>query len=242
MKLKLLSLAVGLCLSNVALAEGWNGQGEAGLVKASGNTDSENINVGLKFSKEGQVWTNEFALAALKASNNSIDSANSLAADYKLKRQLTERSNVFFNLTYLDDDFDGFTEQTGAALGYGFKVIDSEPVAWEIGAGVGYRDTSELFLVDGREVEGKDLSGATFVVRSDYRNQFTENTQFIDTFKADIGSDNTFVENEAALVVSMNDKLALKAGLIIRHNTDPAQGFDETDTISSMSLVYKFAQ
>lgn len=242
MNSKLLTLAVGLCISNAAFAEGWKGQGEAGLVKSSGNTDSENINIGLKFSNQGEVWSNHFDLAALKASNNDIDSADSLSADYTLKRDLSERSNIFLNLSYLDDDFDGFTEQVGASLGYGYKVIESEPVAWEVGAGIGYRDTSELFLLDdGGELEGEDLSGATFVLRSDYRNQLTPNTQFIDTFKADIGSDNTYVENEAAILVSMNEKFALKAGIVIRHNTDPAEGFDETDTISSVSLVYNFA-
>ncbi len=243
MKSKLLALAVSLCISNTAFAQGWKGQGEAGLVKASGNTESENANLGLKFSKEGNVWTNELAFSLLKTSADNVDSADSLSADYTLKRSLTERSNIFFNLSYLDDDFDGFTEQVGAAVGYGYKVIDTDPVGWELGAGVGYRDTSELLLLeDGSRVEGDDLSGATFVVRSNYRNQLTDNTQFIDTFKAEIGSDNTFVENEAALVVSMNEKFALKAGLIIRHNTDPAEGFDDTDTISSVSLVYNFAQ
>ncbi len=243
MNSKLLILLTSLCLSTTVSAEGWKGQGEAGFVKASGNTDSENLNVGLKFSKVGAVWTNEIAFAAFQSSNDDIDSADSLSADYKLKRELTERSNVFFNLNYLDDDFDGFTEQVGVAVGYGYKVIDSEPVAWEVGAGIGYRDTSELLLLDdGSRVEGEDLSGAAFVIRSDYRNQLTANTQFIDTFKADLGSDNTFFENEAALLVSMNEKFALKAAVITRHNTDPADGFDETDTITSLSLVYNFAQ
>jgi len=243
MKFKLLTIAMSLCLSNVVYADGWTGQGEAGFVKASGNTDSENVNIGLKFSKSGEVWTNEIAIAAFTASNDDVDSAESLAADYTLKRNLSERSNIFFNLSYLDDDFDGFTEQVGAGVGYGYKVILSDPVTWEVGAGIGYRDTSELLeLADGSRVEGEDLSGGTLVLRSDYSNQLTPNTQFIDTFKADISSDNTFFQNEAALLVSMNEKFALKAGVIIRHNTDPAVGFDETDTITSVSLVYNFAK
>ena len=243
LKSKILTLAMSLCLSGAAYADGWTGQGEAGFVKASGNTDSENINLGLKFANVGEVWTNEIAIAAFQSSNDDIDSAESFSVDYNLKRELSERSNIFFNLNYLDDDFDGFTEQVGAAVGYGYKVILSEPVAWEVGAGIGYRDTSELLeLVDGSRVEGEDLSGATFVLRSDYRNQLTPNTQFIDTFKADISSDNTFFQNEAALLVSMNEKFALKAGIIIRHNTDPADGFDETDTITVASLVYNFAK
>lgn len=241
MKSKLAILALSLCASSTTFAQGWKGQGEAGLVQASGNTENENANIGLKFSREGQVWTNEFSVALLKASTDNVDSADTLSADYTLKRALSERSNIFFNINYLDDDFDGFTEQLGAAVGYGYKVIDTEPVAWELGAGVGYRDTSELLLLDnGSRLEGEDLSGATFVIRSNYRNQITDNTQFVDSFKAEIGSNNTFIENEAALLVSMNERFALKAGLIIRHNTDPAAGFEETDTISSVSLVYNF--
>jgi len=89
-----------------------------------------------------------------------------------------------------------------------------------VGAGIGYRDTDELIrLGDGLERIGKDLSGATLVLRSDYRNKLTPNTEFIDKFVAEIGSDNTFIENDAALVVSMNEKFSLKAGVLIRHNT-----------------------
>lgn len=128
LKSKILTLTMSLCLSGAAYADGWTGQGEAGFVKASGNTDSENINLGLKFANVGEVWTNEIAIAAFQSSNDDIDSAESFSVDYNLKRELSERSNIFFNLNYLDDDFDGFTEQVGAAVGYGYKVILSEPV------------------------------------------------------------------------------------------------------------------
>ncbi len=243
----MVSLAV---LSGISLnvsaqqdSEGWSGQGEAGFVKASGNTDSENLNVGLSFLKDGELWDHEIKLIALNASNSGADTADSLAADYTLKRALTERSNIFFNLGYLDDDFDGFTEQYSTSLGYGYKVVDTEKVKWETGIGLGYRDTStELLLDDGSRIEGEDVSGATLVLRSDYSHQFTDNTQFIDKFKAELGADNSFIENDAALYVAMNERFSLKAGILIRHNTDPAPGVDETDTITSFSLVYKFNQ
>jgi len=151
--------------------------------------------------------------------------------------------NIFFNLGYLDDDFDGFTEQYSASLGYGYKVINNDRITWETGAGVGYRNTSELTINDdGSEVEGDDLSSATFVLRSDYSHQFTETTKFVDTFKAEIGSDNTFIENDAALFVTISNSFSLKVGYLVRHNTDPAPGADETDTISSLNLVYGFGK
>ena len=240
-KITLFCTAMSLAATLTANAEGWTGQGEAGLIKASGNTESENFNVGLNFKNEGEFLSHDINFALYQASADGVDSAESVAASYKLKYNLTERGYLFGALSYLDDEFDGFTEQSSVAFGYGYKVIDSEPVGWDLGAGVGYRDTSELTILDdGTEIEGDDLSGETLVLLSDYRNQLTPNTQFLDRFVAEIGSENTFVENDAALVVSMNDKFALKAGVLIRHNTDPAPGSEETDTITSINLLYNF--
>lgn len=240
-KKTLLGIAVVTALSASPSFAAWTGSGEAGLVKASGNTDSENANIGLAFVNEGEVWSHELGFKLLQASTDGEDSADSVSADYLAKRDLSERSYLFAGLGYLDDGFDGFTEQTSASVGYGYRVIDTEDVGLELGIGIGYRDTSQLLVLeDGSELEGDDVSGATGVLLMNYRNKITANTEFVDAFRAEIGSDNTFVENEAALIVAMNEKFALKAGLLIRHNTDPAEGFDETDTITSINLVYNF--
>lgn len=233
--------ALGLLASASINAQGWAGTGEVGLIKASGNSESESYNVGLNFKNEGKVISHEIDFSLYQASADNTDSAESLAASYNVKYSLAERSYLFAKLSYLDDEFDGFTEQSSMALGYGYKVFDSDAMAWKVGIGAGYRDTSELLrFADGSEVEGKDLSGSTFVLHSDYRNQLTANTEFIDTFVAEIGADNSYIENDASVVVAMNQQFALKAGVLIRHNTDPAMGSDKTDTITSINLVYNF--
>ena len=240
MKTQLFAILIAFSLSNTVHAK-WSGQGEAGFVTASGNTDTENLNVGLKFTNQGPVWSHEFGFNTYQASTEGIDTAQNIAAAYLAKRALNERASVFFNAGFLDDDFDGFTEQTSVGVGYSYKVIDTEPVGWEPGIGIGFRDTSQLLILDdGSEIEGEDVSGATLILRSDYRNQFTPTAQFLDVFSAEIGADNTFIQNEAAIVVSISEAFSLKAGLIIRHNTDPAPGADDTDTITSFNLVYNF--
>ena len=231
---------------NAEAEEGWKGQGEAGFVTTSGNTDSDSLNLGLKFEKSGKVWDHEIGLAAYQASQEGIDTAENFSANYTLKRNLTERSNIFFNLGYLDDDFDGFTEQLSAAVGYGYKVFNGESVKWETGAGVGYRDTDQLTVIRDdfgdivEEIEGDDVSGATFVLRSDFEAKISETTKFVDNFKAEIGSDNTYVENDAALFVAINQSFSLKLGYLVRYNSDPADDADDTDTITSLNLVYGF--
>jgi putative salt-induced outer membrane protein len=241
--LKLSFLFPLIFINQSAIADDWKGNAEAGFISASGNTESETINAGLRFTKDGTTWNHDIAFNAYKASSDNVDSASNIKAEYTLKRNLTTRSNLFASTSYLDDDFDGFTEQVSVSAGYGYKLIDTEPKAWEVGVGVGYRDTSELTkLANGTEIEGKDLSNATLVFRSDYRHQLTSNTEFVDAFRAEAGSKNTFIENDLALIVNMNETFALKAGFIIRHNTDPSEGSDDTDTITSLNLVYKFAK
>lgn len=225
---------------------GWTGQGEAGFISSSGNTDSDSLNLGLKFAKSGELWDHEIALGAYQASTEGTDTAENFNAGYTLKRNLTERSNIFLNFNYLDDDFDGFTEQLSASVGYAYKFADGEKIKWEAGAGVGYRDTSELTVIRDAfgdiesEIEGDDLSGATFVIRSDFEAHISDTTKFVDTFRAEIGADNTYIENDAALFVAINSSFSLKAGYLVRFNTDPAPLADDTDTITSLSLVYGF--
>ena len=63
---------------------------------------------------------------------------------------------------------------------------------------------------------------------------------FTNKFLVESGSDNTFLENDTALSVSINDRLALKIGLNIRHNTDVTGLVDDTDTLTTANLVYNF--
>ena len=137
MKTKLFTALIALSMSHSVNAQ-WKGQGEAGFISANGNTDSQTLNVGLKFINEGPVWSHEFGANTYRAENDGDVDAQSYDLGYTAKRALTERSNIFFDVGFLDDDFDGFTEQTSVGIGYGYKIIDTEPVGWETGIGIGY--------------------------------------------------------------------------------------------------------
>ncbi len=232
-----------LSILNDSNAQNWSGEIEAGYVSASGNTDSESINAGLHFIKENDRWLNDVDLSVYRSTNDGLVSADSLDANYTLKRFVGERGNLFLSLGYLDDEFDGFTEKISAALGYGYRFYDSETYRWEMGIGAGYRDTNEIILppvTDGSSIPASELSisGATFVARSDFWSQITDNTQFLWELSAEVGADNSFYQSDSALEVGMSDRFSLKAQLIVRHNTDPALETKDTDTITLLSLVY----
>jgi putative salt-induced outer membrane protein len=73
----------------------------------------------------------------------------------------------------------------------------------------------------------------------DYEHHLTETTRLIDKFIVEAGADNTFVQNDFSVQVKVTDVLALAVGYGIRHNSDPPLGFEKTDTLTTVNLVYQ---
>ena len=72
----------------------------------------------------------------------------------------------------------------------------------------------------------------------DFKHRFTANTTMFDTLVVEAGSDNTFVQNDIGVAVSMTSTLALKAAFQVRHNTESVDGADRTDTLTTLNLVW----
>jgi putative salt-induced outer membrane protein len=86
---------------------------------------------------------------------------------------------------------------------------------------------------------GESDSEAVFRGTLDYDHAFTATTSLVDKFVVEAGSENTFLQNDLALQVKMTDVLALAVGYSVRHNTDPQVGFEKTDTLTTINLVYE---
>ena len=217
----------------------WSGTVELGLDQARGNTDNNSYKAGIALLGKPGIWEHANDIKLLKRSSENVDYIESSKARLTSRRPFSERSYFFTGLGYLDDGFDGFTEQYSVSLGYGLKLLDNAKTQWDTSLGIGYRTTSELkSFADGEEVKGKNLNGAVMVFVSGFEYRLTDNTALVDDLRLESGDDNTYLENEAALLVSMNAKLALKAGVLVKHNTSPGPDATRTDTITSLSLVY----
>jgi len=233
---KLLSRVAGvICLSYLPLhsyAEAWTGEGSAGLILTSGNSDTEVLNVGLKLGKKQENLEHTFLLAANTAEDSGEKSAESYLGAYNLKYNLNDKNFVFGEARYLDDKFDSFEGISTIGAGYGYRIINTEDHSWVLSAGLGYR-TTEL------ETTGEDISGTAFIGESDYKIKLSNTTEFFDTFRIESTSDNSYIQNIAGLTVAMSDALSLKLSYDVRHNTDVTAGSNQTDSITAVSVVYK---
>lgn len=221
----------------------WTGEGEAGLVIASGNTETETANAKLQFASEIDKWKHEFGGSALYASSEPDGTtAQRWEAFEQSDYNFSPRTFWFGAFRYEDDEFSGFESQAIASTGIGRKFIDTDVTKFTGTAGVGYKffETRDAFDDAGVLLEPGDTdSEVVFRGTLDYDHELTATTSLLNEFVVEAGADNTFVQNDVSLQVKMTDLLALAVGYSVRHNTDPPVGFEETDTLTTINLVYE---
>jgi putative salt-induced outer membrane protein len=238
-----IAATVALLAASSAHAD-WTGKGEAGLVIASGNTDTKTANVKLALANEIDKWKHQFGAAALYASSDPDGTtAQRWEASAQSDYNYSARDFWFGAARYEDDRFSGFEYQATLSAGYGRKFIDTDVTKFTGTAGVGYKffETKDVFdEVTGALIEpGDSDSEAVFRGTLDFDHKVTATTSLLDKFIVEAGSNNTFLQNDIALQVKMTNVLALAVGYSVRHNTDPPAGFEKTDTLTTINLVYE---
>lgn len=239
MRTLILSTAVLAALTLPALAhaqdanEGWSGSGEFGLAIAKGNTDSQTIVGKLGIKNETGLWKHSAGAAVLFGKADGVESARRWEVFGSSGRRLSERSYVFGSARSERDSFGAYEYQSVASVGYGYEAIDTDTTKLTLEVGPGYRWAK---FQDVREHE----NGAVLRGMADFKHQFNEATAIYNLLTVEAGSDNTFIRNDAGVLVKMSDALALKAGVEVRHNTDVLPGLKKTDTLSTVNVVYGF--
>lgn len=229
----LLFVGIGLLAAQAALAA-WQGKGEAGVVIARGNSETETINAKLEMSRTAGKWKHTLAMDMLRATNTGSTTANRYGARWQTDYNLNERSFWFGGLRYEKDRFSGFDYQESASAGYGYKFIDSKLTKFKGQIGGGYRRS--------RDSLAPFSTADEIILRGnlDFERQLGDSTKLLDAFLVESGSSNTYASNDLSLQVKMSDKLALAVGLTVRRNSSPPAPLKQTDTVSTVSLVYAF--
>src|SRR4051812_3905235 len=242
MPLKPLILVLLGAMAVPAHAE-WKGKGQAGLVISSGNTETQTGNVKVDLAHEGSNWKNQFGVAALYASDVDGTTAQRWQAVTQQDYNFSPRTFWFGAARYEDDRFSGFEYQAIVSTGLGHKLIDNPATHFVGTLGVGYKvfETRDAFdedtglLIQPGEREDDAILRGTL----DYDHELTATTKIIDKFTVKAGADNTFAQNDLSVQVKVTEVLALAVGYGIRHNTAPPVGFEKTDTLTTVNLVYE---
>lgn len=226
--LLLLALAASPAL---ATAVEWSPTAELGIVNTTGNSETTSVNGQFALAGEDELWTHDYALAALRAEQGDELSANRFEAAAKAARKLGERSYLGGAARHEQDDFASYDSQTTLALNYGGWLLRGESRSLQLEGGPGLRHA---------QVAGTGERERDALLRgyADFQQDLTATTRFFNTTLVEASPDNTFVQNDIGIAVSINRSLALKASVQARHNTDVAPELRRTDTLSAVNIVW----
>lgn len=216
---------------------------EAGIVAARGNSDNESANVKFEATREWIRWKQAFGGAAVYAADATGATGQRWnvrgQTDYRFHRQ----GFSFAGARYEQDRFGGFEYQASLSMGLGWRFFDDPVTKLSAQLGVGYRrlHTSDSLADDGvTPVAGGREEAFVEQANVDFERVLTHNTQLLDKLLVEAGSENTFIQNDISVQVKIMAQLALAVGYSVRYNTNPPSGFNTTDTLSTLNLVYEF--
>ncbi len=226
-----LLLAGTLGVSAPAVAD-WHAKGEIGASFASGNSENESANATFEVRNTRDKWVNTLGLAGNYGSDGTVTTAERWEVRGQSDYTFTERAYGFGAARYEDDRFSAFEYQSSLSAGLGYRFINTDRTKFWVQGGPGYRfaerrDTGE--------------TADEWIARGDlgWDHQLTETTKIVERFLIETGSDNTYMQNDLGLEVTIYRRLALRLGYQVRHNTDVLPEVEKTDTLLTVGLLYE---
>ena len=244
-------LAAPMLVSAQTEEKEWSGSGEAGFALTTGNTKSQNLNVKFNLNKEDVQGKHNLYFNALRNKSESDGNYDTTANRYETGissgYKFDERSYLVGAARYESDAFSTYEYQWVVSLGYGYTFIKNAQTEFSTEVGPGYRrqDKRPYTVISGEPpmptivdpgVDGS-IVGRGLI---SFKHKFNDSTSFSNTTLIEAGSDNTFVQNDAGLSVSMSEKLALKLGYQIRNNSEVNPGTENTDQLLTTNIVFNF--
>ena len=158
---------------------------------------------------------------------------------------LSKNSHFFVALTHDSDYFGAYRHETVLSGGYGFRLIDESDMTLGFDFGPGYKyfqyseSNGDLFK-DGRPKAGEKDDEWIAVGKADFNWTISDNAKFTQGLKVEYGDTNTKTLSETALLTKINGSLQMKVAFNVTHNSDVSDDKKNTDTETSLTLVYSF--
>lgn len=236
------AMAVGFASTAMAqddTATGWTGEGSLSAGVTTGNTETTDLGLGLDLGRAFGLWTVGVRASADYGETDGAETKNRIFLGSNLDRQINDKLFGFGQLSYEKDEFSGFESRTFVGGGLGYEVFNSDTVQWTVRGGPGLK-IDETRATPTTPATTEESFGAT--ATSNWAYQFNENVGLSNDTNVLYAETSTQIGNITALTASLTNTLSARVSYEVRHDTDPVPGFEETDTISRVSLVYGFGK
>ena len=244
----LLVLAAALAAASTASAgdtvpEGsWATSAELGAITTSGNTAGTSVTGKIDARQELESWSNQYIVTgffkedektAPDGEKYNLRSAERYALSAKAAYKLIEDGKKLFVLgTHVEDRFGAYTNYSTMAVGHSTRLLQDAGNVIEVEVGPGY--------FSGNRANGDTENGFTVRGAANLRWQLSESASFQQTASVERGTSNVHSAAEAALSTKINGTMQMKAAFVARNDSNVPVGKKNTDTQTSLTLVYSF--
>ena len=211
----------------------WSGEIDVGGSRATGNTESEQVNAALRVGYQSGPWDSTANVSYDFAKDSGEINTQRLRVGGNTKYRFTDRFFAYGLIDYDDDRFSGFNYELTQSGGLGYRPIHTDDWEVEVSAGPALR------ISERKDTGEQDVEPG---VRGDLRIAWniTEDSSLTNTSSVTWGQERMMMENTTALTMKVIGQLSGRLSYNIRHNTDVPQGTEGTDTLTKASLVYAF--
>jgi putative salt-induced outer membrane protein len=210
---------------------------QASFLGTTGNTSAQSLGAGGEWAYRPDPWTyNAKAIFAQTETDDEL-SARSFAGLFRASRALNERLSAYGQYDFLRDLFAGVEQRHIAEGGLSYLAVDRAPHRLRLDGALGYLYENSP--------NDEHFDSATLSAAAHYRLAISTTSEFLFEPRilltlADAGA--WKYEQLAALNVTLTSILALKVSHTIRYAAEPPDDFENTDTITAISLVAKFSK
>jgi len=226
-----------------ALPEGgWFTSAELGAISTSGNTTGTSVTGKIDASHETSDWRHDFVLSGFfkedeyedeDGNRQSSRTAERYAVSAKASRKLVGAGRRAFVLgTHVNDRFGAYTRYSTIGIGHGSRWLDRADKTLDVEIGPGY--------FTGERATGEDENGVTVRGAAQFRWRVSPSAFFAQTVSVEKGTSNTHSVSETSLSTKINDTMQMKAGFSVRNDTSVPADKKNTDTQTSLTMVYSF--
>jgi len=220
----------------------WKIAAELGAITTSGNTSGTTVTGKIDARQELPEWSHQYIASGFfkedeftskEGVRTSKRSAGRYALSAKAAYKLVEKdSRLFVLASHVDDKFGAYTSYSTLSVGHGTRWYSSEVANMDVEVGPGFMASERA---NGEEESGFTVRGAAAV-----KLKISPDAHFSQTVSVERGPSNVHSSAESALSTRINGAMQMKAAFIARSDTNVPDTRKNTDTQTSVTLVYAF--
>lgn len=214
------------------VVQGFRGSAALTASGTSGNTDTGDLSLAGRLTYGQGSWNHLVGFATEYGESNGVNNEEEFFATYEGSRFFNPQLYAYGTGRYQYDGFDTNRQDAFLGLGLGYRIVNTEQVAWRVQGGPGVRYIEDQNRDS--ETEAAALISSRFFYQVNDTVSLTNDTDVL-------GSDEDFVlSNDFGVNFKINDTLSTRISYRTEYQSDPLPGLRSSDNTAGISLVVGF--